>query len=229
VTSLLSTAPTTAWSRSRCRVPAQVPALLDRHVRRHRAHPHGAFPVSPRSSCPHLVFWRRILWLNDIYQSLKPDNRHDRTVCHPLVWSGLSHRLRLCGLVMRALARRWKRDISGDDIVSIMIGIAFGVIIGARLFYVLFYGAGHYLTHPARDSGHLGRWHELSWGPRRCHRGWLSRLARSLHLSFVTICDLPHAGAHRLFFGRCANFINGGCGARRPTFPGCHVRRHGRR
>ena len=49
------------------------------------------------------------------------------------------------GVVMWRTQRRWKLGLTVDDIFSIVIGVVFGIIIGARLFYVLFYGAGYYL------------------------------------------------------------------------------------
>ena len=52
------------------------------------------------------------------------------------------------GLVMWRTQRRWKLGLTLDDVLSIMIGIVFGIIIGARLFYVVFYGAGYYLENP---------------------------------------------------------------------------------
>ena len=81
------------------------------------------------------------MWLNDIYQSLNPI----AVTLGPFAirWYGLAYLAGFvcAGLVMRALARRWRLDISGDDVVSVIIGRAFGVIVGARLFYVLFYFA----------------------------------------------------------------------------------------
>jgi len=123
------------------------------------------------------------------------------------------------GLVMRALARRWRLDISGDDVVSVMIGIAFGVIVGARLFYVLFYGAGYYLAHPLEVFA--------TWdGGMSFHGGLVGAIAggyivsRSLHISFATICDLATCGAPvGLFFGRCANFINGELWGKETSLP----------
>ena len=159
------------------------------------------------------------MWLNDIYQSLNPI----AVTLGPFAirWYGLAYLAGFvcAGLVMRALARRWRLDISGDDVVSVMIGIAFGVIVGARLFYVLFYGAGYYLAHPLEVFA--------TWdGGMSFHGGLVGAIAggyivsRSLHISFATICDLATCGAPvGLFFGRCANFINGELWGKETSLP----------
>ena len=159
------------------------------------------------------------MWLNDIYQSLNPI----AVTIGPFAirWYGLAYLAGFvcAGLVMRALARRWRLDISGDDVVSVMIGIAFGVIVGARLFYVLFYGAGYYLAHPLEVFA--------TWdGGMSFHGGLVGAtvggyiVSRSLHISFATICDLAACGAPvGLFFGRCANFINGELWGKETSLP----------
>ena len=159
------------------------------------------------------------MWLNDIYQSLNPI----AVTLGPFAirWYGLAYLAGFvcAGLVMRALARRWRLDISGDDVVSVMIGIAFGVIVGARLFYVLFYGAGYYLAHPLEVFA--------TWdGGMSFHGGLVGAIvggyivSRSLHISFATICDLATCGAPvGLFFGRCANFINGELWGKETSLP----------
>ncbi len=159
------------------------------------------------------------MWLNDIYQSLNPI----AVTIGPFAirWYGLAYLAGFvcAGLVMRALARRWRLDISGDDVVSVMIGIAFGVIVGARLFYVLFYGAGYYLAHPLEVFA--------TWdGGMSFHGGLVGAIvggyitSRGLHISFVTICDLAACGAPvGLFFGRCANFINGELWGKETSLP----------
>lgn len=159
------------------------------------------------------------MWLNDIYQSLNPI----AVTIGPFAirWYGLAYLAGFvcAGLVMRALARRWRLDISGDDVVSVIIGIAFGVIVGARLFYVLFYGAGYYLAHPLEVFA--------TWdGGMSFHGGLVGAIvggyivSRSLHISFATICDLAACGAPvGLFFGRCANFINGELWGKETSLP----------
>ncbi|MCH3968111.1 MAG: prolipoprotein diacylglyceryl transferase [Atopobiaceae bacterium] len=147
--------------------------------------------------------------LNDIYQSLDPV----AFTVGPLSvrWYGIGYLLGFVvgGLLIWRISRRWKLDITPDDILSIVIGLAFGVIIGARLGYVLFYGDGYYLAHPLEvfatyDGGmsfHGGLVGAVVGGSIAC---------RSLHISIPTVCDLGViAACPGIFFVRCANFVNG--------------------
>lgn len=113
------------------------------------------------------------------------------------------------GLVMWRTQRRWKLGLTPDDVLSIMIGIVFGIIIGARLFYVVFYGAGYYLENPLEIF-------MLNHGGMSFHGGLVgavvggSLVCRRYGISIPTICDMGVIGAPiGLFFGRCANFVNG--------------------
>lgn len=149
------------------------------------------------------------MWLNDLYQHLNPI----AFSLGPLTvrWYGLAY---LAGFVLGAyviwrVQKRWKLGYSPDELMSIMIGIAFGVIIGGRLGYVLFYGAGYYLVHPLSIF-------MLSEGGMSFHGGLVGAITggwiacRSVKVSFPTMCDLGVIAAPvGLFFGRCANFING--------------------
>jgi len=149
------------------------------------------------------------MWLDSIYHSLDPV----AFTIGPFSvrWYGLAYLAGfICvGLMMRALAKRWKLDLTGDDIYSVVIGIAFGIIIGARLGYVIFYGAGHYLAHPLEII-------MFNQGGMSFHGGVVGAVvggaiaARSIKASFPTLADLIACGAPiGLFFGRCANFVNG--------------------
>ena len=113
------------------------------------------------------------------------------------------------GLVMWRTQRRWKLGLTLDDVLSIMIGIVFGIIIGARLFYVVFYGAGYYLENPLEIF-------MLNHGGMSFHGGLVgavvggSLVCRRYGISIPTVCDMGVIGAPiGLFFGRCANFVNG--------------------
>ncbi len=149
------------------------------------------------------------MWLNDLYQHLNPI----AIQIGPLAirWYGIAYLAGfICGyLVIRSLNRRWKLDITDDDLLSIVIGVAFGVILGARLFYVVFYGAGYYLAHPASILA-------FSEGGMSFHGGLVGAIVggclvcRHLHISVFSVADMAVCGAPLgLFFGRCANFING--------------------
>lgn len=149
------------------------------------------------------------MWLNDLYQGLNPI----AFAIGPFAvrWYGLAY---LAGFVCAALiisrvARRWGLDITNEDIMSLITGIALGVIAGGRLGYVLFYGAGYYLANPLAIFA-------LNEGGMSFHGGLVGAIVagyimcRQLGLSFATICDLCVCGAPvGLFFGRCANFVNG--------------------
>lgn len=147
--------------------------------------------------------------LNDLYHSLNPV----AFTLGPISvrWYGLAYLAGfvLGALVMWQLMKRWKLDVSSDELLSIVVGIAFGGIIGGRLGYVLFYGAGYYLQNPLAIF-------MLNQGGMSIHGGLLgafiggSLVCRSLKVSIPTICDLGFTVTPiGLFFGRLANFVNG--------------------
>ena len=149
------------------------------------------------------------MWLNELYHHLNPII----VQIGPLAirWYGLAYvvGIALAGVVIYRVARRWNLGLTSDDVTSVIIAIAFGLIIGARLFYVVFYGDGYYLQHPLKVfatyeggmSFHGGLVGAIVGGSLAC---------RKLRISIPTMCDLAVIGAPvGLFFGRCANFING--------------------
>ena len=149
------------------------------------------------------------MWLNEIFQSLNPVAFE----LGPVVvrWYGLAYLAGFVvgGIVLYRIAHRWGLDLSVDDLLSLVVGIAFGVIIGARLFYVIFYGAGYYLEHPLEILA-------LNQGGMSFHGGLAGAIvggviACRIHgLSAATMADLAViGGTWGLFFGRCANFVNG--------------------
>lgn len=149
------------------------------------------------------------MFLNELYHALDPV----AFTLGPLTvrWYGIAYLLGfICaGVVMYRTQRRWKLGLSADDVFSVVIGVVFGIIIGARLFYVIFYGAGYYLEHPLEI---IATWD----GGMSFHGGLVgaivggSIVCRMYHISIPTVCDLGVIGAPiGLFFGRCANFVNG--------------------
>ena len=147
--------------------------------------------------------------LNDIYQALDPVAFSIGAV--QVRWYGLAYiaGFILAGLTMYLTGRRWKLGLRGDDVLMVIVSVALGVIVGARLFYVLFYNLPYYLAH----SLHVFMFTE---GGMSFHGGLVGALVggyvacRCLRISFVTIADLAVIGAPLgLFFGRIANFING--------------------
>lgn len=149
------------------------------------------------------------MWLNTIYQALDPV----ALSIGPLVirWYGIAYLLGFIatGAIMWQTIKHWKLRISFDDLLMVILGCAIGLLIGARLFYVVFYGAGYYLENPLEII-------MLNHGGMSFHGGLIGAIvggyisARYLNLSFVTLADLAAIGAPTgLFFGRIANFING--------------------
>lgn len=151
------------------------------------------------------------MFLNDLYHALDPV----AFTLGPLTvrWYGIAYLLGfICaGVVMYHTQKRWKLGLSVDDVFSIVIGVVFGIIIGARLFYVIFYiyGAGESLSSPLEI---FATWE----GGMSFHGGLVGAVVggaivcRMYHISIPTICDLGVIGAPiGLFFGRCANFVNG--------------------
>ena len=86
--------------------------------------------------------------LNDLYHMLDPVAISAGPIT--IYWYGLAYVVGalLTAVVMYRTQRRWGFDITIDDLTSVVVGAVFGLIIGARLFYVVFYGDGYYWTHP---------------------------------------------------------------------------------
>ena len=147
--------------------------------------------------------------LNELYHSLNPV----AIAMGPLVirWYALAYLAGFvcAGLVIHRVARRWGLGLTGYDVSNVVVGVAWGIIIGARLFYVVFYGDGYYLAHPIEVFA-------LSEGGMSFHGGLVGAVVggaivcRATRISIPTMCDLGVIGAPLgLLFGRCANFVNG--------------------
>jgi len=129
-----------------------------------------------------------------------------------LRWYGLSY---LAGFLVgilfyRRLAQRGYSDLRPDQVTDfITMGALFGVLLGGRLGYMLFYDPDRFFHDPlmffriweggmASHGGIIGLTLYTLWFSRRHH------------LSFRNLADnLVVVGPVGLFFGRCANFING--------------------
>ena len=147
--------------------------------------------------------------LNDIYQGLDPI----AFSLGPLVvrWYGLAYVLGFvcAAAIIYFVAKRWKLGMSEDNLLTLMVCAIVGVVLGARIGYVLFYGDGYYLSHPLEILA-------FNQGGMSFHGGLVGLLiggavaARMMRIPFLTLADLGSIAAPiGLFFGRCANFVNG--------------------
>jgi phosphatidylglycerol---prolipoprotein diacylglyceryl transferase len=126
-------------------------------------------------------------------------------------WYGLAYVLAfVCGYaVFRLLAKRGYADLPVAKVGDFITGAAlFGVILGGRLGYVLFYK-----PEMLREPMSILRVWE---GGMSSHGGMLGLLAFTFYyawrhkISWMNLSDnLVVAAPIGLFFGRCANFING--------------------
>lgn len=147
--------------------------------------------------------------LNDIYQGLDPI----AFSLGPLVvrWYGLAYVLGFvcAAAIIYFVAKHWKLGMSEDNLLTLMVCAIVGVVLGARIGYVLFYGDGYYLSHPLEILA-------FNQGGMSFHGGLVGLLiggavaARMTRIPFLTLADLGSIAAPiGLFFGRCANFVNG--------------------
>ncbi|MGI6754967.1 MAG: prolipoprotein diacylglyceryl transferase [Atopobiaceae bacterium] len=147
--------------------------------------------------------------LNELYQALDPIAFQIGPIA--VRWYGLAYLAGfvLGGLMIWRLIRRWDLDITADELMNVVVGISLGVILGGRLGYVLFYGAGYYLAHPLEILA-------INQGGMSFHGGLVgaiiggSVVCKASHISIASMVDMGVCAAPiGLFFGRCANFVNG--------------------
>lgn len=147
--------------------------------------------------------------LNNLYQALDPV----AFTIGPLSvrWYGIAYVLGFAftALIMWRVAKRWKLDFDEDALLTVLCCIIVGVIVGARVGYCIVYGNGYYFEHPLEFLA-------VNQGGMSFHGGLVGALlggivaARLTGTPFLTLADLGALGAPvGLFFGRCANFING--------------------
>jgi phosphatidylglycerol:prolipoprotein diacylglycerol transferase len=126
-------------------------------------------------------------------------------------WYGLAYvaGFLCCALVIWRVAKRWGLKIDGDALMSIVLCEIIGILVGARLGYCLFYGDGYYFSHPI-DILFVNN------GGMSFHGGLIGAFvagavsSKFSRIPYLTIADLAVIGAPLgLFFGRCANFVNG--------------------
>ncbi|GGB31245.1 prolipoprotein diacylglyceryl transferase [Tistrella bauzanensis] len=108
-----------------------------------------------------------------------------------------------------ALARRHPLGLDERAIDDLLVWVTFGVILGGRFGYVLFYRPDYYVDHLLEIP--------MVWKGGMSFHGGLLGVAVSMYLfarakgvAPLTVGDLVAAAAPiGLFFGRIANFING--------------------
>jgi phosphatidylglycerol---prolipoprotein diacylglyceryl transferase len=126
-------------------------------------------------------------------------------------WYGLAYLAAFVvgGFIIWRVMKRWKVGMSIDDLLTVIICVACGVLIGGRLGYCLFYGDGYYFEHPLKVF-------LTNEGGMSFHGGFIGAVigayiaARIVRIPLLTVIDLGAiATPIGLFFGRCANFVNG--------------------
>ena len=127
-------------------------------------------------------------------------------------WYGLAYLLGFLGgyLLLQRLSKRGEFAIPPQELSNFIVHVAiYGVFLGGRLGYVLFYAWNEFIHDPLFA---LRVWE----GGMASHGGMLGVLivtlwyARKKHVPFWNLTDgLALVAPIGLFFGRIANFING--------------------
>lgn len=126
-------------------------------------------------------------------------------------WYGLAYLLGFvcAALVIWRVSQHWRIAMDSDSLLTVLLCVVVGVILGARIGYVLVYGDGNYFRHPEEILA-------FNHGGMSFHGGLIGAIlgavvaSRMTSVPFLTLADLGCIGTPiGLFFGRCANFING--------------------
>ncbi len=141
-------------------------------------------------------------------------------------WYGLMYLIGLSAayfLIKRKAAAKGVAALGPNEVYDMVVYAAFGVFLGGRIGYTLFYNFSYYAQHPAKvfavweggmsfHGGLIGTAVALIWFSKR--RG----------IPFYTIGDLAAAVTPiGLGFGRLGNFINGELYGRPTDVPWCMV------
>ncbi len=147
--------------------------------------------------------------LNEIYQNLDPVAFSFGPIT--VRWYGIAYIVGfvIAAFVLYRVAKRWEIRMTTDALLTIMVCEILGIILGARLGYVLFYGDGYYFSHPLEIFA-------FSQGGMSFHGGLIGALiagifsSRFAKMPYLSLADLGCIAAPLgLFFGRLANFVNG--------------------
>lgn len=147
--------------------------------------------------------------LNDLYQTLDPI----AFSIGPFTarWYGIAYALGflLAAAVIYFVGKRWKMRFDLNNICVVIICAMVGVIIGGRLGYVFIYNAPFYAAHPLEVLNFAN-------GGMSFHGGLIGALlagivaAKIIKMPYLSLVDVAIIGVPiGLFFGRCANFVNG--------------------
>ena len=125
-------------------------------------------------------------------------------------WYGLAY---ICGVALGValsyyFAQRWGLSFTTDDLLTIILCLLVGIVVGGRLGYCVFYGGSYYWLHPLKIFA-------LSDGGMSFHGGFIGSVlaglvaSRWVDVPFLTLIDLGAISAPiGLFLGRLTNFIN---------------------
>jgi phosphatidylglycerol:prolipoprotein diacylglycerol transferase len=136
-------------------------------------------------------------------------------------WYGLAYVVGfvVAGLIIRSLNRTWRVGLTGDQLIDIVFAAVIGLIVGARLGYVVLYGGPLYLKEPLRVFA--------TWDGGMSFHGGLAGIllagwfmSRRLGIPFLRLCDLGAVGAPvGLLLGRLSNVVNDELWGRVTTVP----------
>lgn len=111
--------------------------------------------------------------------------------------------------ILRHLSSKRKIDLSDDDLMDFLIYMMIGLIVGARILYIIFYSPAYYVAHP---SDALMIWK----GGLSFHGGLIGVIAagmifcRRKRIRFMQMADIAVVPfAFGLILGRIGNYMNG--------------------
>jgi len=145
--------------------------------------------------------------LDDLYHALDPV----AFAVGPFTvrWYGLGYIVGILvgGWLFYRIAKRWNIRFTLDALLTLYIASVLGIILGARIGYIFFYGAGYYFEHPEEILGFSG----MSF-----HGGVIGMAiallicSRIFKMPYISLADLVLIVAPiGIFLVRCANFVNG--------------------
>lgn len=147
--------------------------------------------------------------LNDLYHAIDPVAISFGPLS--IRWYGLAYLFGfiLAGIIINKTSKRWGLSLTLEHILCIVSCAAIGILIGGRLGYILVYTNGAWFSNPFVIF-------QVWNGGMSFHGGLVGCLvfgaigAKVIGLPYLEILDLGAVAAPvGLFFGRCANFING--------------------